>query len=131
MEIIHACAIKFDIDFHDNLHNFCRSTGSSSSDVLTSKDISASQSDITSIIHQTNQSNSGSFFFIISCIKSMFIHIMLTSLFFFFPLIYLSFVVTITNGSNKSSGSSHRENLACSSNGGNHDQEISGKYFLN
>lgn len=30
--------------------------GSSSSDVLTSKDISASQSDITSIIHQTNQS---------------------------------------------------------------------------
>lgn len=31
------------------------SSGSSSSDVLTSKDISASQSDITSIIHQTNQ----------------------------------------------------------------------------
>lgn len=30
--------------------------GSSSSDVLTSKDISASQSDITSIIQQTNQS---------------------------------------------------------------------------
>lgn len=38
--------------------------------------------------------------------------------------------VTITNGSNKSSGSSHREGLACSSNGG-HDQEISGKYFFN
>lgn len=40
-------------------HNsfFFISTGSSSSDVLTSKDISASQSDITSIIHQTNQSN--------------------------------------------------------------------------
>lgn len=31
------------------------SSGSSSSDVLTSKDISASQSDITSVIHQTNQ----------------------------------------------------------------------------
>ncbi|XP_055320934.1 segment polarity protein dishevelled isoform X3 [Sitodiplosis mosellana] len=61
------------------------SSGSSSSDVLTSKDISASQSDITSIIHQTNQ-------------------------------------MTITNGSNKSSGSSHREHLACSSNG-NHDED--------
>ncbi|XP_068159957.1 segment polarity protein dishevelled [Drosophila tropicalis] len=31
------------------------SSGSSSSDVLTSKDISASQSDITSVIHQANQ----------------------------------------------------------------------------
>lgn len=49
------------------------SSGSSSSDVLTSKDISASQSDITSIIHQANQ-------------------------------------MTITNGSNKSSGSSNRGN---------------------
>uniref|UniRef100_A0A1B0CAT4 Uncharacterized protein n=2 Tax=Lutzomyia longipalpis TaxID=7200 RepID=A0A1B0CAT4_LUTLO len=47
------------------------SSGSSSSDVLTSKDISASQSDIASIIHQTNN-------------------------------------MTITNGSNKSSGSSNR-----------------------
>ncbi|XP_063707263.1 segment polarity protein dishevelled isoform X3 [Culicoides brevitarsis] len=47
------------------------SSGSSSSDVLTSKDISASQSDITSIIQQTNH-------------------------------------MTITNGSNKSSGSSSR-----------------------
>lgn len=47
------------------------SSGSSSSDVLTSKDISASQSDITSIIQQTNH-------------------------------------MTITNGSNKSSGSSNR-----------------------
>lgn len=49
------------------------SSGSSSSDVLTNKDISASQSDITSIIHQANQ-------------------------------------MTITNGSNKSSGSSNRGN---------------------
>ncbi|KAJ6641036.1 Segment polarity protein dishevelled [Pseudolycoriella hygida] len=55
------------------------SSGSSSSDVLTSKDISASQSDITSIIQQTNH-------------------------------------MTITNGSNKSSGSSNR---------GNNDQELS------
>ncbi|XP_055714615.1 segment polarity protein dishevelled isoform X2 [Phlebotomus papatasi] len=47
------------------------SSGSSSSDVLTSKDISASQSDIASIIQQTNN-------------------------------------MTITNGSNKSSGSSNR-----------------------
>ncbi|KAI8117100.1 Segment polarity protein dishevelled [Lucilia cuprina] len=35
------------------------SSGSSSSDVLTSKDISASQSDITSVIHQTNQMTIG------------------------------------------------------------------------
>uniref|UniRef100_A0A336KBN2 CSON004982 protein n=1 Tax=Culicoides sonorensis TaxID=179676 RepID=A0A336KBN2_CULSO len=47
------------------------SSGSSSSDVLTQKDISASQSDITSIIQQTNH-------------------------------------MVITNGSNKSSGSSNR-----------------------
>ncbi|XP_063707262.1 segment polarity protein dishevelled isoform X2 [Culicoides brevitarsis] len=62
------------------------SSGSSSSDVLTSKDISASQSDITSIIQQTNH-------------------------------------MTITNGSNKSSGSSSR--------GGNtikndHQQDMTG-----
>lgn len=37
------------------MRGFC-SAGSSSSDVLTSKDISASQSDITSIIQQTNHS---------------------------------------------------------------------------
>lgn len=35
------------------------SSGSSSSDVLTSKDMSASQSDITSIIQQTGHMNMG------------------------------------------------------------------------
>lgn len=105
----------------------CVFVGSSSSDVLTSKDISASQSDITSIIHQTNQSMFYTCFF-------HWFHFLLNdtiSICIIIIIIIICIVtVTITNGSNKSSGSSHREGLACS-NGGNHDQEISGKYFFN
>lgn len=105
----------------------CPFAGSSSSDVLTSKDISASQSDITSIIHQTNHSN----FIDMRSFNRKCLEIILFKLLYVFCLFFLFFgssTVTITNGSNKSSGSSHREVLACSSNGGNHDQEISGKY---
>lgn len=70
------------------------SSGSSSSDVLTSKDISASQSDITSIIQQTNHSK--------YCKKNRKYTKKLQRQYFLF----FSFPVTITNGSNKSSGSS-------------------------